>query len=151
VYLYTKIQHAKPSVFLLEASQPAVQHLTIMSPQEAQTILQALVIGVDPETGEILSETSPFNNIKVVRALYLAMHAIGSKLPKTEKHKKDHPEHNGKPWTEEEDKDLVAAFKAAAPNGQIELRHKRSSGGIAARLVKLGLLEDRGEYRARAK
>jgi len=122
-----------------------------MSPQEAQTILQALVIGVDPETGEILSETSPFNNIKVVRALHLAMQAIGSKVPKTEKPKKDHPERNGKPWTEEEDKDLVAAFKAAAPNGQIELRHKRSSGGIAARLVKLGLLEDRGEYRARAK
>lgn len=54
-----------------------------MSPQEAQTILQALVIGVDPETGEILSETSPFNNIKVVRALHLAMQAIGSKVPKT--------------------------------------------------------------------
>ena len=38
-----------------------------------------------------------------------------------------------------------------APNSQIEARHQRSSGGISARLVKLGLIGERGEYRARAK
>lgn len=122
-----------------------------MSPQEAQTILQALVIGIDPETGEILSESSPFNNVRVVRALHMALRAMDPAGAKPPKPKKDLPDRNGKPWTPDEDQQLVSAFKAGAPNSQIETRHQRSSGGIAARLVKLGLIEDRGEYRARGR
>lgn len=122
-----------------------------MSPQEAQTILQALVIGVDPETGEVLSESSPFNSVRVVRALHMALRAMDPSAAKRPKPAKDAPERNGKPWSEEEDRDLVSAFRAAAPNSQIEARHQRSSGGISARLVKLGLIEERSQYRERAR
>jgi hypothetical protein len=41
-----------------------------MNPVEAKTTLERLARGIDPETGEIRAEQSPFNNPQVIRALF---------------------------------------------------------------------------------
>jgi hypothetical protein len=49
-----------------------------MSPNEAKSIIEALANGVDPETGEVLSAQSVFNNPQVIRALFIATNALDS-------------------------------------------------------------------------
>jgi hypothetical protein len=54
----------------------------------------------------------------------------------------------GKSWTREEEDKLVEAFKARKPIPGIATAHGRTTGGITARLVKLGLIEDKSINRA---
>ena len=110
----------------------------------AKEILAILAEGVDPTTGEILPEDSVCNKGEVVRALYTVLHAS-----KEEKPKKNAPENAGKPWTKDDDALLANLYRANVPKKEICDTFKRSSGGIAARLVRLGLIDDRDAFRDR--
>ncbi|WP_118182513.1 hypothetical protein [Paraburkholderia phosphatilytica] len=44
-----------------------------MNHLDAKSTLETLARGVDPATGEVLTEQSPFNNPQVIRALFLAV------------------------------------------------------------------------------
>ncbi|MHA6845368.1 hypothetical protein [Ralstonia syzygii] len=61
-------------------------------------IRNALAKGIDPETGEILSDRSPFNQVTVIRALQPAPEKPTSK---------DWPRNAGQAWSEEEDQQLL--------------------------------------------
>lgn len=95
-----------------------------MEKTKAIEILSALAEGIDPYTGKMFPDNSPYNNADTVRALFLAIEAIkGSKIknPKTEG-----LENSGKPWTEQEDEDLKNAFLDGEDIKSLAAKHKRT-------------------------
>ena len=110
----------------------------------AKEILAILAEGVDPTTGEILPEDSVCNKGEVVRALDTVLHAMEEKTPK-----QNAPENAGKPWTKEDEALLADLYRSNVPKKEICDTFKRSVGAIAARLVRLGLIDDRDDFRNR--
>ena len=51
------------------------------------------------------------------------------------------PARQGQPWTNEEDQRLTAAFQAGTTVAELAKKLDRSTGGIEAHLVKLGLVD----------
>lgn len=107
----------------------------------AREIIEGLADGVNPLTGEVLPLEDSCNQPDVVRAL----HAILSAIP--EKTQKVQPENAGKPWTSEDDRILAAMYDEGKTRKEICEYFKRSTGGIAARLVRLGKISDRDAFR----
>ena len=107
----------------------------------AKEIIEGLANGVNPLTGEVLAPEDSCNQPDVIRAL----HAILSALP--EKMQKSQPENSGKPWTSEDDRILAAMYDEGKTRKEICEYFKRSTGGIASRLVRLGKTTDRGAFR----
>lgn len=58
---------------------------------------------------------------------------------------KAHAENQGQVWTTEQDDILSSMFKKGIPISQISKELKRTRGGIAARLKRLGLIKDKRE------
>ena len=48
------------------------------------------------------------------------------------------PENHGKPWTPEEDKQLLSRYHSKLPIEEIAKKHKRGIGGVQSRLAKHG-------------
>lgn len=57
------------------------------------------------------------------------------------------PENSGKPWTPELDQQLCDMFDCGASVKEMCAQFKRSRGGIAARLVRLGKIENRTDLK----
>jgi hypothetical protein len=105
-----------------------------MNPQAAMPILQALADGHDPYSGSPLPSTSPYQQADTVRALNAAIAALTPEIKKTSK---SPPATNtGKPWSKEEDAQLLAAFDAHEAIQVIASRHARSALAITARLAR---------------
>lgn len=115
-----------------------------MDINRAKEIIFALAEGIDPTTGELLAEDSVYNKGDIVRALYTVLNVLN-----TEKPKKNLPENAGKRWTDEDDKKLCEMFDAGVSKKDICLTFKRTSTGIASRLVRLGKISERDEFRNR--
>lgn len=111
---------------------------------EAIRIIEALANGADPITGELLPESSPYNNPQVIRALFQALQAL-ERLNERGKRQSTLPPKAGKPWTDEEDRLLSEAFDGGASLKDLAPKHGRTEGAIAARLVKLGKVSERAE------
>lgn len=119
-----------------------------MLPHEAKSIVDALAGGVDPETGEILSELSIFNHPPIIRALFLASKALDT-MVKKERSYKSIPENAGKSWPDVEDSELLVEFKKGIPVKEIAAKHGRTQGSITSRLLRLGAVKEKGNaYRA---
>jgi hypothetical protein len=110
-----------------------------MTPADAQKIVLALANGTDPETGEMFDESSPLNNPHVIRALYLAARALES-MPEQKIKRAPVPgfENAGAAWTKEEDERLARKFDEGANVASLASIHRRTTGAITSRLVKLG-------------
>ena len=112
----------------------------------AKQILQSLADGVNPATGEVLSREDSCNEPEVIRAL----HWVLQELEKAEKPAKATPrsgrENAGTPWTEEDEKMLCIMFDRGDAKKDMCNYFKRSERGIAARLVKLGIITSRDEF-----
>jgi hypothetical protein len=111
-----------------------------MSLNEAKSIIEALANGVDPETGEVLSAQSVFNNPQVIRALFIATNALDG-LAKREKQAKTLPGNAGNAWSRTEDSELLNAFDAGGSIKDISAKHGRTEGAIASRLIRLGRIK----------
>jgi hypothetical protein len=109
-----------------------------MSPQEALPIIQNLADGIDPLTGEVLSDQSPFNQPQVIRALFAALQALtlatDAEVPQTVREKR--VANAGNAWTPEEDERLLKAFDAGIGVKELAAQHGRTTGAIKSRLVK---------------
>lgn len=118
-------------------------------PLEAKKIIESLADGIDPVTGEILSEQSAFNSAQVVRALFVAAKARDRAVTR-EQRDSSLPDNTGKSWSDEEDNELLAAFDAGISPTVLATKHGRTQGAIASRLVRLGRIEERVDTNARA-
>ena len=111
-----------------------------MTPAEAKQIIEVLAGGVDPSTGEVLADDSPLSSPHVIRALFIAAKALELMSSKPARPATAAPGNAGKPWTEDEDQRLVAAFDAGTPVATLAREHERTTGAINSRLIRLGRL-----------
>lgn len=107
--------------------------------QRARTVIQSLVRGVDPETGDGLAKNSIVNRIEVNRALSTSILAIDQMTARLVR-RAQLPESVGKTWTGGEERTLRDEFKAGEPVQLIATKHGRTIRAIEARLEKLGLI-----------
>lgn len=113
-----------------------------MDPSEALRIIQALADGVDPHTGEVFPDDSPYQHPQVLRALFSAVRAL-ERLEERKRREKRLPDNAGKPWNEGEDKVLCEGFDAGLTIAQLAQNHRRTEGAIQSRLEKLGKVPPR--------
>ena len=115
-----------------------------MNKTEVLKVLGYLADGYDPETGELLPEQSPYHSARIVRALFHAMKALehaSEALPVATRI----PANVGAKWTSDEEQRLVEAFKKGQSVKEIAAFHGRTRGAITSRLVRLGLMEKKGD------
>ena len=110
-----------------------------MDQTQALAIVRSLANGVDPESGEVFAPDSAYQRPQVVRALYEAAAAL-ERIERFERRKSQMPQKTGEPWSEEEDRKLLAAFDAGRALQELAAAHERTQTGIRARLVKYGRL-----------
>jgi len=111
---------------------------------EALRIITALSDGVNPETGEMPDNESALNSPRIIRALFLAKEALET-LQKSEEKKSKLPQNAGKPWTKQESQELISNFDLGCGVTELSLKHARTKGAIAARLVRLGKITERSD------
>ena len=113
---------------------------------EAIRIVEALMDGFDPVTGEVLPETSPYNRPEVIRALARAIAEMQRANEKErQQRKRALPPNAGKPWSKEEERQLADEFDKGMPAKEIAAKHARTRGSITARLVRIGKVSERDE------
>lgn len=117
-------------------------------------IIELLAKGIDPVTGEVLPQESPYNSPEVIRALFAAIDYIKHPRRKEPKIKKtieekqaDNVENNlpknaGLVWTEKQKSELANQFKADQTIASLAGVHERTKGAIVAELKKQGLIEE---------
>jgi hypothetical protein len=106
-------------------------------------ILSALAKGVNPMTGEIFAADSPYQHADVVRALYAAVDRFKSSDSPKPKQRPDAPSNVGKPWSDEEDRRLLAEFERGRTPAELARELGRTLAGIEARLERHGRLSPR--------
>ena len=108
-----------------------------MDAAQALTVVRSLANGVDPESGEVFPPESAYQRPQVVRALYEAASAL-ERIERLERRKSQLPQKTGEPWTEDEDRKLLAAFDAGRALQELAAAHERTMGAVRARLLKYG-------------
>jgi hypothetical protein len=111
-----------------------------MQLQNALPIVRALADGVDPHTGTVFSDDSPYSEPKTLRALFSAVELMEREVER-EKRRERLPANFGKPWSEGEDRTLAAEFDAGVAMPDIARKHARTHSSIRLRLEKLGKIE----------
>ncbi|MGM9602010.1 MAG: hypothetical protein ACI3W5_10605 [Faecousia sp.] len=128
-----------------------------MNAKEAYTLLETLMDGVNPITGELLPEDHVCHEPAVLRALHKALVALQAyesdtqislsekeqAAQKPERKKPAGCERAGEAWSSEEEAQLGDLWKNGATRNEIAKLLHRSSWAIQRRLERLGLL-DRG-------
>ena len=108
-----------------------------MNQTEALSVIRSLANGVDPESGEVFAADSVYQRAQTVRALYAAAEAL-EKSERFERRKQQLPAKTGEPWSEDEDRRLLAAFDAGRALQELAAAHERTMGAVRARLLKYG-------------
>lgn len=108
-----------------------------MSPEKAKFIVEALANGTDPETGEVISGQNILNKPEIIRALFVAVSALQD-LSKKKNQKDKFPVNKGRPWSENEERELLLAFDKGILINELVLKYGRSRGAIKSRLARLG-------------
>ena len=115
-----------------------------MEEARAHAIVSALANGVNPLTGELFAADSPYQSPDVIRALYCAVRSLEAASRRRTRGPDAGSNNAGKPWTEEEDRQLLSAFDSGRPLAQLAQAHGRTRGGIQARLIRHGRLAPEG-------
>jgi hypothetical protein len=108
-----------------------------MQSAQALAVVRSLANGVDPESGEVFPPESAYQRPQVVRALYQAATAL-ERIDRFERRKAQMPAKTGEPWSEDEDRKLLAGFDAGRALQELAATHERTTGAIRARLLKYG-------------
>lgn len=132
-----------------------------MTPLEARRIVDALAQGQDPETGvPIADATALLQRPQVIRALFFSSRALTRMIAQQEASSMaqgrtpgrrqvpaaPQPGRSGSEWTPDEEKALARLFQVErADMKRMCSEHQRSSGAVANRLLKLGLIDEESE------
>lgn len=124
-----------------------------MELSEAKEIVRALANGIDPATGELFPEDSPYNHPRVIRALFSLLDpSVAQKKPRKSADEKQRenerlgkPKNAGLPWTDELREQLSALFGQGVTIDELARRLERTRGGIVSELIKQGLLDTEHE------
>ena len=108
-----------------------------MDQAQALAVVRSLANGVDPESGEVFPAESAYQRPQIVRALYEAATAL-ERAERFERRKAQLPQKTGEPWSEDEDRKLLAAFDAGRALQELAASHERTMGAVRARLLKYG-------------
>ena len=108
-----------------------------MDKSEGIKILKQLADGIDPYSGEVFPEDSPYQHPQTVRALYLAIMAL-EKLIDSHADMKNGPTNAGKSWDCMEDDQLIASFESGMSIKELAQKHQRTTGAFQSRLIRLG-------------
>lgn len=109
----------------------------------AKEILASLADGINPVTGEVLPPYDSCNQGDVLRAL----NTVLDYLPKQAEERPSGK--YGEPWTAKDDQLLCELFDLGIRKSEICARLSRTEGGVAARLVRIGKITSREEFRQR--
>ena len=112
-----------------------------MPKPKAKNVLQALIQGVDPDTGKELPPDTVLNRPGVLRALLTADAALDAVQARALR-RALLPPSVGKTWDDKEEDQLTKEFEKGTPIPDIAARHGRTVRAIEARLVKLGLMRE---------
>ncbi len=113
-----------------------------MDDNKALAIVSALANGVNPQTGEMFEADSPYQSADVIRALYVAVRALEmTNRTKTRNSRSRLPANAGKPWSEQEDRELLDRFDSGMTVPQLAQAHDRTLAGIQARLERHGRMQ----------
>ena len=110
-----------------------------MDKLESLKILRGLANGIDPYTGEVLPEQSPYQHPQTVRALFYAVVAL-ERMKEGEPGANAGPVNAGKPWERTEDDQLGVEFDNGMSIKELAHKHQRTVGAIQSRLIRLGKL-----------
>ncbi len=102
-------------------------------------ILNALIQGLDPHTGEPLPAESVLQRVQVLRALLAAVAALEQTAARAQR-RAQLPDNVGHPWSELEETQLANGFRAGESPVDLAAKHRRTLRAIEARLERLGLL-----------
>jgi len=108
-----------------------------MDQAQALALVRSLANGVYPETGEVFPTESAYQRPQIVRALYEAAAAL-ERIERFDRRRAQMPSKTGEPWSEEEDRKLLAAFDAGRALQELAAAHERTMGAVRARLLKYG-------------
>jgi hypothetical protein len=123
-----------------------------MNDEQALKIVSALANGIDPIRNEPMERAPVFQELDVIRALYVAVRALEStSRSRARASRRRMPANAGKPWSEEEDRQLLERFDAGQTLAQLAQAHDRTPAGIQARLERHGRAQGQAlQWRGRA-
>ncbi len=120
---------------------------------EVRSIVKTLAQGVDPNTGEVFPQGSPYNDPRIIRALFkvvdLAWPPGRSKLSLDEKRQRNIerglPRNAGLPWSEDHREAVAEGFKNGKTIRELATSMERSLTAINSELIRQELISP--EYR----
>lgn len=120
-----------------------------MDLQAARAIVKTLANGIHPTTGQAFSQTSPYNDPEVIRALFVVCQFVrrASREPETVEEKQQanvdlgRPKNYGLRWSAEDREKVASKFKTGSSIADIASELERSQGSIHGELVRQGLVE----------
>ena len=130
-----------------------------MDPKKAIFLIETLANGIDPVSGEVLPDTSPYNNVEVVRALHFALKNIvlPKKAKKTVQEKQNEnlskglPKNYGLPWDDDSKKYAMEEFNAGTPVSVIAGALARKSSAVISLLAREGALTQEQAFELKVK
>ncbi len=114
-----------------------------MEQSEAKEIIGSLANGVNPITGEIFPEDSPYNNPKIIRALFTVLHFLENPRKREKKSIEEkqleniangRPRNAGLPWDDQQRQSLSNKFKEGSSVIQLANDFERTRGAIISEL-----------------
>lgn len=128
-----------------------------MELDKAREIIKVLADGIDPATGYVLPQESPYNSPSVIRALFTILESIkdAKKPKKTNDQKQQDNIDSGKqknaglPWTDELKKKVASKFRSGSSIDELSEIFERTKGAIVSQLMNQELIEsnDAIDYR----
>lgn len=120
-----------------------------MEIREAQNIVKTLAQGVDPNTGEVFAPDSPYNQPKVIRALFtvhdFVRQARKPRMSAGEKRQENldlgRPGNYGLPWKNDDRSQVATGFEEGKTIEELATTLERTQGAIRAELIRQGLVE----------
>jgi len=117
-----------------------------MELSESRNIIKTLAQGVHPITGEVFAPESPYNDPRVIRALFSILDFAKKPRKSVEERRRENlelgrPLNAGLPWTESDRTRVAEDFRGGKNIEELANALERSRGAIHAELVRQGLVE----------